>query len=300
MYINDLGIMVPVYDNSYKKSDFQGSAYFNVIVMYFLSHKHDNSCVIFNEPYSKNIKNHPPLFYKNHTHDNTCVLLPNNIHDIPNNQTDVSLRWVQEGSTKKGYISVPNPTDMFWANFKKCYNNNCSEEKGCTDVKTRKRFIVLPFGYNCDDSGHANYLIYDIDKRILERFESYGKQANSSTCINPKDLDKKILKLFTDNLGKDFVTKYRVLKNHNFQTIQENEKQMSTKNDPVGFCSIWCAWFIDLKLSNPNTDTDILLDKALNILKKLKKEHKLSFTSFIRNYSKLIVDVSNEIKLMYE
>ena len=39
---------------------------------------------------------------------------------------------------------------------------------------------------------------------------------------------------------------------------------------------------------------------AIKELKKIKKQEKISLTQFIRNYSGLIVNVSNEIKKMYD
>jgi len=38
---------------------------------------------------------------------------------------------------------------------------------------------------------------------------------------------------------------------------------------------------------------------AIKELKKIKKQKNISLTQFIRNYSGLIVDVSNEINKMY-
>lgn len=111
-----------------------------------------------------------------------------------------------------------------------------------------------------------------------------------------------IEKLFKENLGNDFIKKYHkplsYLSKHNFQTIQENEKEMN-KDDPVGFCSVWSAWYIDLRLSNPEMTRKAVVEKAMNELKKLKKEEGISFTKFIRNYSKLLVDVSKEVNKSY-
>ena len=285
-----MNIIIPNLDSKdfVNKTDFEGSSYFNVIVMYFLSHKHDNSCVILNETYNtdktKNI--HWKEEGGSHKHDTACVLLPSRLKSIPSAQTDVSLRYI-EPKKGEGYISVPKPEKEFWKKFGKC---------------SSKRFVVLPFGYNCLDSGHANYLLYDKKTRSLERFESYGEIEDDDECLNPPNLDMKIKKLFQDNLGKSFVKEYHkplsFCPSKNFQTIQENEKEMR-HDDPVGFCSVWSAWYIDLRLSNPNVDRKRVVKIALEQLKKLKKEKGISFTTFIRNYSNLIVNVSKEIKAMY-
>ena len=277
-------IIIPKGEKHVNSTNFQGNSYFNTIGMYYLSHKHDNICVIFNEPYEKDktISTHW-LDNSKHEHNESCVLLPKSLNMIPPDQTDVSLRWIETKSG--GYISVPKPTEKFWKNFKKCSN---------------KRFVVTPFGYNCLDSGHANYLIYDKENKTLERFESYG--AVDTTCLNNENIDKSIESLFKQNLGMDFIINYRkpldFLPKKNFQTLQENENEMK-RNDPVGFCSVWSLWFIDLRLLNPEVPTKKLIEQAFNALKKMKKDKGISFTEFIRNYSHWIVEVSKEIESLY-
>jgi hypothetical protein len=273
-------------ENYIKKTDFVGSPYFNVVAMYFISHKHDNACVILAEPYETDEnKIIDWLDGKDHEHDDECVLLPKDLNHIPNNQRAVSLRYVEQKGKKTGYISVPKPEKKFWDNFKKCKS---------------KRFVVMPFGFDCIDSGHANWLLYDKKTKSLERFESYGK-INDKKCLNPTDLDEKIEKLFKENLGDDYIQNYYHPLSYsparNIQTLQEAEGE---KLEVVGFCSVWSCFWIDLRLSNPDIDRKELLNMAIKELKKIKKEKNISFTQFIRNYSGLIVNVSKEIKKMYD
>jgi len=176
-----------------EKTKFVGSSYFNVIAMYYISHKHDDVCVILSEPYEPDNGKIVYVSDDEHEHDETCILLPKKLHDIPDRQRDVSLRYVERRNPKESFISVPEPQKEFWKDFKKCNN---------------KRFIVLPFGFDCIDSGHANWLLYDKKYKTLERFESYGKIDDDRTCLNPPDLDKKIEELFKKNLGNDFIKKY--------------------------------------------------------------------------------------------
>ena len=71
--------------------------------------------------------------------------------------------------------------------------------------------------------------------------------------------------------------------------------------DPVGFFSVWSAWYIDVRLSNPDIDRKELVNWALGKLKKIKKDKNggRSFTQFIRDYAEMIVEVSEEIKSHY-
>ena len=296
-------ITIPKGKKQVSVTKFEGSAYFNVIVMYFLSHKHDDCCVVLPHNYETDVEKKIHWFKDNdeHEHDESCVLLPKKISNIPSEQTDVSLRWIQKKKKKSkkiltsldlnandennnnGYISVPK---NFFNTFSKCPS---------------KRFIVFPFGYTCLDSGHANYMLYDSKLKSLERFETFGKI--NSVCINPPNLDKQILELFVKKFGNDFIQNYYTplsyLPNENFQTIQEKEKEWINRDEdiePVGYCSVWSAWYIDLRLSNPEIDREKLVKMALSKLKKLP----ITFTSFIRNYSSMLVDVSNEIKKIYK
>lgn len=277
-------IIIPKGEKHVDSTKFQGNAYYNTIGMYYLSHKHDDICVIFNEPYEKDITITAHwLDEGDHEHNDACVLLPKSLNMIPLNQTDVSLRWIQ--TNNGGYISVPKPEYKFWQNFNKCSN---------------KRFVVTPFGYNCLDSGHANYLLYDKQHKSLERFEAYGEVDTS--CLNNPEIDKSIEAIFKKNLGNDFILKYKkpldFLPKNNLQTLQENENEMK-KDDPVGFCSVWSLWYIDLRLLNPSIPSKKLIELASSSLKKMKKENGISLTQFIRNYSNWIVEVSLEIESLY-
>jgi hypothetical protein len=143
-------------------------------------------------------------------------------------------------------------------------------------------------------------MLYDRKLKTLERFETFGKI--NSVCLNPPNLDKKILELFINKFGTDFIKNYYTplsyLPDENFQTIQEREKEWINRDEeeePVGYCSVWSAWYIDLRLSNPDIDREKLVQLALNKLNKLP----ITFTSFIRNYSSMLVDINNEIKNIY-
>lgn len=296
-------IIFPTGQKHIKKTLFEGSAFFNVIVMYYLSHKHEDCCAVLPNNYQPNFDANIHWFKNDglsHEHDESCVVLPKHIKHIPDEQTKVSLRWIQKKRKKSkknkiltvnnlikddsdGHISVPL---NFWKKFNQCPS---------------KRFVIFPFGFNCIDSGHANYMLYDRKNKSLERFESFGKLTNS--CLNPPNLDKKIFELFLNNLGTDSVNFYyppeSFLPHLNFQAKQENEKEWLNRNEddePVGYCAVWSAWYIDLRLSNPDVDREELVKIAMQKLEKLP----ITFTTFIRNYSGLIVEVSKEIKNIYE
>ena len=114
-------------------------------------------------------------------------------------------------------------------------------------------------------------------------------------------MDKKIFELFHEKLGSELLYYYppqAFLPAENFQTKQEKEKEWIKRNEddePVGYCAAWSAWYIDLRLSNPDIDRETLVKIAMKKLESLP----INFTTFIRNYSGMIVDVSKEIKKIY-
>ena len=50
--------------------------------------------------------------------------------------------------------------------------------------------------------------------------------------------------------------------------------------DPGGYCTMWCIWYADMRLSHPAMDREQLIEKAIT---KIEKETK-DFGSFIRSY----------------
>ena len=205
---------------------------------------------------------------------NDCIIIP--LEDIGNtlirdvNHTDISIRYIEED--KK--LSIP---PNFWNYLRKCIGN--------------KRFIVFPFGFTCIDGGHANYMIYDTKFKSLERFEPHGETIGS--CITDP-VDNLILKVFEQNLGKDFIkTYYKPLDfcpPINLQAIQDYEGEMM-RTDPGGFCAAWSAFYADARLSNPDIDREDLIN---NLIYQINSSPK-SFTEFIREYSIFLNILHDEV-----
>jgi len=270
-------------------TSFEGSSYFNILCMYYLSHKPSNNvCVIWGAPYSVD---ESKSVSKHHIHTDSCVKLPYHYERIPSEQTSVSLRWIEGTNGNESYISVPKPEREFWNNFLHC---------------TDKRFVALPFGFTCKNFGHANYLLFDKTKKTLERFESFGKV--DSECISDELIDTKIPELFRENLKDTEYADFTYIKplvflpEENVQTIQEEEmrwKKRSKKNNPVGFCSVWSVWYIDLRTMNPDIEPRTLVREAIKEIRNIEGKNG-SFTDFIRRYSLLFVDYMKQVKKLYD
>lgn len=193
-----------------------------------------------------------------------CVVIPDTRLRDSLKQSEVSLRWNQTNDNSvDGYITVPKG---FWKSLDKCKNN--------------KRFVIFPFGFTCaNGEGHANYMVYDSRIKHLERFEPYGHNPNK--CINAPGLDDAI-----QNLLKD---KWEIVKYHKpadfippkgIQTLQKQENK-ENKDDPTGFCSVWAAWYAELRLSNPDVPRNDIIKNAITEVTNRPE----TFTEFVRNYS---------------
>ena len=267
---------------------FEGSSFYNIVGMYYLSHKLPNLCVVTGKPYEfdSTIKTN-----ESHNHDASCVKLPSNLNEIPPSQIGVSLRWIE----KDQRISVPEPQEEFWKYFLGC---------------GKKDFASVTFGFTCKSFGHANNLLMDFKSNTLERFESFGIVKDH--CLADKGIDKKIEDLFRTNLRR-YAPKYAnftylkpkdIFPKNNIQTLQENEdrwKERDVNNNPVGFCSVWSIWYIELRVSNPKIKPKKLIELAIDaIMETEERRGNGSITDFIRRYSLLIIEEKNKIQQAYE
>lgn len=251
--INHIIIPTPLIYN--KQIEYKGSPYYSLLFMLYLQKKH-----------------------KEH-----IILIPNKLSNLNRNisHEDISLRWNQLEHT----ITVP---PLFWEYLKQY-------------TKQDKKYIVFPFGFSCDsNNGHANYIIYDNYKKTLERFEPYGPTITD--CIY-KNIDDEILNLFNKNMGKEFIIEYKkplsIYKYKGFQTKQADEEQTMYEfvkkngynskfsNGFDGFCTVWCIWYVELRLSNPNVNRKQLL---YNTIFKLDVEG-TSFTNFIYDYAQYLLNI---------
>ena len=68
-------------------------------------------------------------------------------------------------------------SENFIENFTKCLKNK------------KNKFIIIPLGIELRQGAHANYLIYDLQKKEIERFEPHGYRSPYKFNYNPIMLD---------------------------------------------------------------------------------------------------------------
>lgn len=157
-------------------------------------------------------------------------------------------------------------------------------------------YIIVPIGIILSNGSHSNCLFYDVRNRILERFEPHGAGYPTQFNYNPNLLDDILYKRWNQTLSlfykEDVKVKYYQPKSYlpkiGFQTFDNAELKINKNiGDPNGFCTLWCIWYLDHRLSN----TDKNLRQIIKGLLYEIKNQNLSFRNVIRNYSKNITDL---------
>lgn len=214
------------------------------------------------------IETYASILYLAELFKDECIIIPHsnkNKYIINKNAKfhDITLTWDE----KKNLLWEPV---NFWNYIKEC-------------DKSTKRFIMIPFGFECKKQldSHANFLIYDKYKNTLERFEPHGTQFNYDSCMR-KDIDEYIHNIFRNNFNNKikYYKPVDYLPVKGFQYIQEREKI----GQLVGYCGIWSSYYAILRLNNPDIDRKLIVEKAIKALNNRTQ----SYSEFIRDYGQIV------------
>ena len=163
-----------------------------------------------------------------------------------------------------------------------------------------KRFTIIPLiiRWTCEYEfdGHANIIIFDFKKNIVERFEPYGyiSSFTSDELKVSKEFNKRMLSIINRmNLGLKYNDPFKLVEKGP-QFLEERQakikKIMYKNSDPEGFCGAWSLWYADLRLSNLDIDSKELIERAINSLNDNQKNKETkNIREFIRNYSLFLV-----------
>ena len=239
---------------------FRGNPWYELISMIYLGYKHSDCCTIIAPGFLSKDEKLTPKAY--------------NVRSF----RQVSISW----SEYENRLIAP---EGIIKSIKNC-------------LKKKVTFIIIPFGFSCRDSGHANLLIYNSITKSLERFEPYG--LLDTRCHFPPFIDEKIAFFFNKYIQKGMVKEiYDPLSFCpvvSFQSIQEEEeefKQQKGKNiGPVGYCASWSIWYADIRLSNPSKSRSDVIELALKEL----SNSPVTFTSFIMSYADFFKRISDIIE----
>lgn len=164
-----------------------------------------------------------------------------------------------------------------------------------TSIKFEKkiRFLIIPIGIelviNNNSLSHANYLIFDFDTMEVERFEPHGSYPPVGLNYNSKLLDSNLENKINSvsKLNFKYISPNKYLPKIGFQVKEISELKSDYIGDPNGFCALWCIWWADVRVSNPN----IPREKLVKMLMKELINENYSFKKLIRDYSFYILEI---------
>lgn len=163
-------------------------------------------------------------------------------------------------------------------------------------------FYIIPIGIKLGQFNHANYLIIDFNKRIIERFEPHGAEHPVSMNYHPNDLDKNIklhiidkINTIIHDLGSTNIFEYFKPKDYlpkiGLQVKEMSELSNDYIGDPNGFCALWCIWWCEQKLISPNINSK----KLYKYLTRELINNNVSYKKLIRDYSYYVVSLRDNI-----
>lgn len=180
--------------------------------------------------------------------------------------------------------------EIMWINYKLYIVDNFV--KLVNRCREKKSFVIIPIGIELENGGHANYIIYDIRHNTVERFEPHGNSFPMGFNYKPELLDES-LELYFKNIDQNI--KYIKPKDYmpkiGFQIMDIMDKGNKKIGDPGGFCALWSLWYVDMRLLYKDIDRNTLVNELIKTI----KYNNLSFKNLIRNYSKNITDLRDEI-----
>ena len=136
---------------------------------------------------------------------------------------------------------------------------------------------------------HANILIYDVANKYVERFDPYGNVA----FIDNKSIDNLLESFFKDYFPTlKYISSMSITHGISFQIFSdENNDSNYVENDPIGFCMVWCLWYVEMRIKNIHMNPKSLIKKTVYQIN--KNENK--FKDYIRDYSNYLDTEKNNI-----
>ncbi len=225
------------------------------------------------------------LLYLTKEHNNVSVTLE---YPLTNNK-ELEHNYIKMGLNYNFKLDFTN-IEIVWSYMKLIFQTNF--ESILKNRINKSHFLIIPLGINVSMGSHANIIIIDTNKKIIERFEPNGINPPSGFYYNPELLDKLLKNKFIEILPEYiYIAPSEYLPTIGFQILETIEENKCKKiGDPNGFCAVWCIWWVEQKLINYDIDSKEL---ALELIKQIKLSNK-SFKKLIRNYSIKISQLRDE------
>lgn len=200
--------------------------------------------------------------YRNHCQASGNFVSTIDTMDLQLDQVDLIPVWY----VHEQELYIPK---SFRDNLKKCAKS--TRTIGFIHIWSRKSVRVDP--YKMDEGwAHVVLFLYTKKGNSLEIFDPNGKET-----VRYGAFHLSIKQLVESAFNKKIK---RVNHQNNIFNITPD---VELKVDPAGYCAYWCAWYADIRLSNPSYS----MTKVKNLAKSNKVQSK-----FIRKYALFIQTIS--------
>jgi hypothetical protein len=165
--------------------------------------------------------------------------------------------------------------------------------KNLFDICKNNNFFVLPFTFatsSFNPMGHANILIYNKNKNIVEHYEPYGGSQFDDKYYNRLDQIFKQINIIYCNPTTTCPRLGPQINENSCPNLFFNIKT-------PGFCVIWSLWLADLRINNPNVNSKTLIETKL---KEITGNNIGNLCVFIITYSQFIFNFSKKYNLIIE
>jgi len=226
------------------------------------------------------------LIYLLKTHKNACSTLSTDFYSNENLLNFYKSIGILMGSRGE-FLNF----EIVWVHQKLYLVENFYDK--INECKSKNiEFIIIPLGIEMKAGSHANYIIYDIKNKTVERFEPHGSATPPGLNYDPKILDELLesrFKAIDSDISYYGPTDYEPKIGFQLMDIFENNKKRI--GDPGGFCALWAIWYVDMRIKYKDMNCKDLIE----ILIKSIRTQNISVKNMIRNYAKNIIEMRDTI-----
>ena len=221
------------------------------------------------------------LLYTEKTFNNISLLL-----DYPLIQNDKLINYYKKVGIKLHYKLDFTNIEIVWI-YQKIIYPTYFKSIILKKINEINDLLIIPLGIELSEGSHANMIIIDPSRKIIERFEPNGKNNPRGLYYNPDLLDNTLKNNFNELLPSfTYISPKEYLPVIGFQMIETMEDESCKKlGDPNGFCAVWCIWWVHQKIKYKNINSRELCEALITNIRLINKR----FKNLIRNFSKKIV-----------
>ena len=133
------------------------------------------------------------------------------------------------------------------------FDNKCTGEwkqtlKLATAIYERNKMAVVPINIICGSNAHLNILIFNPEKRTVERYEPHGLESPSDCAGANTTLDDELKSKLSHLLpGAQYIPRADT----NINGFQTWEEKATEHKDEWGFCATWSTLYAQERLRRP-------------------------------------------------